>query len=86
MIKIYKKSFDDHIEWRREDNNLLHREGGPAIEWANGNKYWCYNGKLHRADGPAVQFLENIKQYHLNGKFYPGINSDEEWIIFQIIN
>ena len=25
-----------------------HRDGGPAIEQANGNKYWYQHGKLHR--------------------------------------
>ena len=25
-------------------NGELHREGGPAIEWANGNKVWYLNG------------------------------------------
>ena len=24
----------------------LHREDGPAIEYANGDKYWYFNGKL----------------------------------------
>lgn len=25
-------------------NNQLHREDGPAIEWANGTKFWYLNG------------------------------------------
>jgi len=25
-------------------NGILHREDGPAIEWASGGKYWCLNG------------------------------------------
>jgi hypothetical protein len=29
--------------WYR--NDLLHREDGPAIEWANGDVWWCLNGK-----------------------------------------
>ena len=33
----------------------LHREDGPAIEYANGNKHWYLNGKLHREDGPAIE-------------------------------
>ena len=27
-------------------NGKLHREDGPAIEYANGTKYWYLNGKL----------------------------------------
>ena len=32
---------------------LLHREDGPAIEWASENKEWWIHGELHREDGPA---------------------------------
>ena len=30
-------------------NGKLHREDGPAIEWADGSKEWYLNGKLHEA-------------------------------------
>ena len=33
-------------EWRL--NGVLHREDGPAIEWANGSKFWYYQGKQIR--------------------------------------
>ena len=26
-------------------NNLLHREDGPAIEWADGSREWYWRGK-----------------------------------------
>jgi hypothetical protein len=29
-------------------NNKLHREDGPAIEWANGDKEWYLTGQRHR--------------------------------------
>ncbi len=32
----------------------LHREDGPAVEYANGEQRWYINGKLHRTDGPAI--------------------------------
>jgi hypothetical protein len=32
----------------------LHREDGPAIEWADGTKSWYLNGDRHREDGPAT--------------------------------
>ena len=25
----------------------MHRENGPAVEYANGNKYWFLNGKAY---------------------------------------
>ena len=31
-------------------NGKLHREDGPAREWANGSKYWFLNGKRHREE------------------------------------
>jgi hypothetical protein len=36
-------------------NSILHREDGPAIEWADGSKSWYIDGMLHREDGPAVE-------------------------------
>ena len=32
----------------------LHRDEGPAVEYANGRKEWWQNGQLHRTDGPAI--------------------------------
>ena len=34
------------IRWYKPDTEELHREDGPAIEYANGSKYWYLNGKL----------------------------------------
>ena len=51
-------------------NNVLHREDGPAIEFANGNKLWYKNGELHREDGPAVEYLNGHKEWFLHGKLY----------------
>lgn len=46
----------------------LHRAGGPACEWANGNKEWYQNGQLHRIDGPAIESSNGVKEWWLNGK------------------
>ena len=35
-------------------NGLLHREDGPAIEYADRTIAWYKNGERHRKDGPAV--------------------------------
>ena len=45
----------------------LHREDGPAEEWASGDKLWFLNGKLHREDGPAIEYSEVDKYWFLNG-------------------
>ena len=49
-------------------NGKLHREDGPAVEYAGGTKYWYLNGNLHREDGPAVEHTSGFKEWFLNGK------------------
>ena len=47
---------------------VSHREDGPAIEYANGTKFWCLNNKCHREDGPAVEYADGDKFWCINGK------------------
>ena len=61
------------------ENGLLHREDGPAIEDSNGLKDWYKNGKLHREDGSAVEYPNGKKEYWYNDIKYPEIKTDEEW-------
>ena len=49
-------------------NGELHREDGPALEWADGTKQWHLNGNLHREDGPAVEWVDGKKSWYLNNK------------------
>ena len=51
-------------------NNQLHREDGPAIEWASGIKSWWINGLRHREDGPAIEWPDGKKSWYLNGVEY----------------
>ena len=45
-MKEYKVKVTNYkTEWYNL-NGKLHREDGPAIEDANGDKYWFINGKL----------------------------------------
>jgi hypothetical protein len=46
----------------------LHRDDGPAVEYADGLKYWYQNGQLHRTDGPAVVFEDGDNYWYINGK------------------
>jgi hypothetical protein len=48
---------------------IFHREDGPAIEYADGDKAWFLNGKYHREDGPALEWATGYKEWHLNGKW-----------------
>ena len=73
MTKTYHfTNFFGTIIYRRVDTNQLHREDGPAIEWADGSKEYWLNGMLHREDGPAVELADGSKEYWLNGeRYYP---------------
>lgn len=45
-----------------EKNGLLHREDGPAIEYANGGKEYWVNGVWHRADAPdSAQWVRDLR-------------------------
>ena len=48
-------------------NDKLHREDGPASEYADGSKSWWTNGYRHREDGPAVEDADGSKSWWTNG-------------------
>ena len=47
-------------------NGKRHREDGPAVEFADGDKFWYLNGKRHREDGPAIECANGYKAWYLN--------------------
>jgi antitoxin component YwqK of YwqJK toxin-antitoxin module len=51
-------------------NGKLHREDGPACEYANGDKAWNQNGKCHREDGPALEYANGNREWFKNGKLH----------------
>jgi len=63
-----------HKHWYDSDGEL-HREDGPAIEWAHGGKEWVKHGEWHREDGPAYESVNGYKAYYLEGIRY----SEEEY-------
>ena len=48
----------------------LHRDDGPAVEYATGTKEWWINGELHRDVGPAVIWNDGSKEWWINGVQY----------------
>jgi hypothetical protein len=48
-------------------DNMLHRTDGPAIEYANGDKFWFQNDSRHRDDGPAIEYATGDYEFWLNG-------------------
>ena len=68
MSKLYiRKNNIGTFYYKDPEMTILHRENGPAIEYADGNKLWYQNGKLHRLDGPAVEFADGSKEYWIGG-------------------
>ncbi len=82
-----RKEIDQFGDVRyHNEQDYLHRDDGPAVECANGDKEWYQNGKLHRLDGPAVERANGDKYWYQNGKFHredgPAVeyaNGDKFW-------
>jgi len=66
MIEYKVKVFDNGTRFWYV-NDLLHREGGPAVEYAAGDRYWYLNGKCHREDGAAIERSNGNCFWYLNG-------------------
>ena len=67
----YYVTVDDEgkTHWHKDAKcNILHRENGPAVEYADGTKFWFQNGQLHRTDGPAVEYADGSKLWYQNGQ------------------
>ena len=47
-----------------------HRVDGPAVEYANGDKYWYVDGKFHRENGPAIEYANGGKYWYVYGKIH----------------
>jgi len=51
-------------------NSQLHREDGPACEYANGDKEWWLHDQRHREDGPACEYADGSKIWYQYGQEY----------------
>jgi len=67
MVKEFRNGKSKHFY---NSSQELHREDGPAREWASGTKEWYLNGKKHREDGPARISSNGSKEWWLNGKLH----------------
>jgi len=67
-VYIMIDEFGDKYYFSDKEMELFHREDGPAIEFADGSKYWCVNDKLHRKDGPAIEHVSGTKEWYINGE------------------
>jgi hypothetical protein len=68
-----------HRVWRNEVEEL-HREDGPAKEWADGSNEWFIHGKPHREDGPAKEWAEGGNEWWIFGQLHREDGPAVEWI------
>ena len=64
-VKVTEKS----TKWFNLEGKL-HREDGPAVERANGDKEHYINGVRHRENGPAIEWANGRKEYYINGELH----------------
>lgn len=60
---------EDGAKYWHNENDLYHREDGPAVEGHDGYKEWWVNGRLHRLDGPAIEYSDGSKYWFYHGKY-----------------
>ena len=78
MVEYTVKVYNDGTKiWYLKGK--LHREDGPACEYANGTKEWYLKGKLHREDGPACEYTNGTKEWFLKGKLHREDGPACEW-------
>jgi len=59
-----------NVFWYKLKTREKHKENGPAVIQANGNKYYYQNDLLHREDGPAIELNNGDKKYYQHGKLH----------------
>ena len=70
-MQTYKVTIDNQNTtcWYNHKDQR-HRVDGPAVERADGSKFWYLNGKRHRVDGPAIEDADGSKYWYLNDKLH----------------
>jgi hypothetical protein len=66
-------------KWWYNSKGQLHREDGPAIEYASGDKFWYLDDKRHREDGPAVEYANGDKEWFLGDERHREDGPAIEW-------
>ena len=49
-------------------SKIIHRTDGPAVEHANGTRFWYVDDKRHRTDGPAMEYADGTRFWYVNDK------------------
>ena len=59
-----------NVKYYKLGTDILHREDGPAVEWASRDKTWFKEGKRHREGGPAEEYSDGAESWFINGKLH----------------
>jgi hypothetical protein len=76
-----EKEYKNYPYWEIfhfNENNEIHREDGPAVEYSDGDKFWYKNSERHRENGPAVDYSNGDKKYWYNDE-YIDVKTDKEF-------
>ena len=84
----------DRVGTRRyyDSTGQLHRDDGPAVEYADGVTAWYQNNLLHRTDGPAVEWKNgggriwfmNGQKHRLDGPAVEYPNGCRLWYLYGV--
>ena len=81
-MKTIKKTIYPNGTVQYYQNDKLHREDGPAIEFEDGSVQWYKNNLLHREDGPAVIKYDYTGKIAFIEYYLDDINyTKEEWML-----
>jgi hypothetical protein len=64
---IYINEYGSKEYFSDKEMVVRHREDGPALEWADGDKFWYRDGLVHREDGPAIDCSNGTKKWYRDG-------------------
>ncbi len=54
-----------------DENQEYHRDGAPAVKYADGSEMWMQHGKPHRdGDEPAITDAQGSKGWYKDGQFH----------------
>jgi hypothetical protein len=76
-IEINK--YGNKFYYKDKAMTVLHRIDGPAVERADGSKFWYVDGKCHRLDGPAVEYADGSKSWYVDDKRHRTDGPAIEW-------
>ena len=63
-MKITKDQYGS--KYYLNENEMIHRDDGRAIEYYDGTKVQFNDGLKHRGDGPAVEYSDGNNEWWLN--------------------